>query len=151
MKTYVCFPAVFVLLVLVLNAYASWTITEDWVVNYTTSQIYNCAYNPTTDHVLIAASQNVRIYNASDGTPTGSTLQLPAGSGTIFAIACAEDGAIFAYDMNGAFYRWANESATPETLSFNGIPMMARCLRAYGSGTDTRITLQVEVRIAGFS
>ncbi len=139
MRTYVCFPAVFVLLVLVLNAYASWTITEDWVVNYTTSQIYNCAYNPTTDHVLVTASQTVRIYNASDGTPTGGTLQLPTGSGFIYAIACAEDGTIFAYGLSQAFYRWDNESAAAETITVTGLMSAVWCLRAYGSGTDIRI------------
>lgn len=119
-----------------------WIISEDWVVDYTDSRIYNSAYNPTTDHVLINAGDNLPIYNASDGTTTGLSLQFPHESCVFFAITCAEDGAIFAYDLYAdELYQWADESATAETMTFTtGTLMMAvRCLRAYGSGASTRI------------
>ena len=68
MKSYVYFLTVVVLLVMVPRVFAAWTITEDWSADYTASQIYGCAYNATTDHVLLAAADTIPIYNASDGT-----------------------------------------------------------------------------------
>jgi hypothetical protein len=140
MKSYVYFLAVIALLVMVPSTYAVWTITEDWTMDYTNSAIWGCAYNATTGHVLLAAAPTIPIYNANDGTPTGSSLQMPGGVTSIFAIACAEDGVIFAYDYpSGGFYRWADESAAPQTLTVSGLMSTVRCLRAYGSGNDTRI------------
>ena len=142
MKSYVYFLAVVLLLAMVPSAYAVLAITEEWVVDYTDSEIYGCAYNPTTGHVLLAAVGTIPIYNASDGTPTGSSLTMPDGfTGTFFAITCAEDGAIFGYAVWDAVYYWANESATPVALTFTGVGQMStlRCMRAYGSGNDTRI------------
>ncbi len=143
MKSYVYFLAVVVLLVMVPSVYAAWTITEEWVVDYTDAQVNACAYNATTDHVLLGAA-SIPIYNASDGTPTGSSLTMPTGFvGPIFAMTCAEDGAIFAYELWGDVYYWANESATPVALTMTGDALLSppRCLRAYGSGNDTRIYL----------
>jgi len=140
MKSYVYFLAVVLLLVMVPSVFAAWTITETWVTNYTVSRIYGCAYNATTGHVLLGGAAAIPIYNASDGTATGSSLTMPAGVTSFMAITCAEDGVIFAYDYpSGGFYRWADESAAPETLSVDGLMSTVRCLRAYGSGNDTRI------------
>ncbi len=139
MKNYVYCLTVVVLLVMVPSVYAAWTITEDWTADYTDSEISGCAYNVTTDHVLLGANPIVPIYNASDGTPTGSSLTMPSGVTWMFAITCAEDGVIFGYDYFGGFHRWADESAAPETLTVSGLMSTVRCLRAYGSGNDTRI------------
>jgi hypothetical protein len=144
MKSSVYCLTVIALLVMVPTVFAAWTITEDWTADYTDTQVYACAYNPTTDHVLLAAATSIPIYNASDGTATGSSLSLPTElDGTIFAIACAEDGAIFAHELYGDTFYWADESAAGEALTFTGASLMGivRCLRAYGSGTNTRIYL----------
>lgn len=129
------------LLVMVPSVFAALTITEDWTMNYTTNDAKSGTYNPVTDHVLLGAHDTIPIYNASDGTAAGSSLQMPSGTGFwLFAMTCAEDGVIFAYDYGtGNFHRWANESAAPETLSITNLMSTIRCLRAYGSGNDTRI------------
>ncbi len=132
----------FVLCLLLANPalYAQWSVSEVWVQEYTDAQLYGCAYNPVTDHVILAAGTTAPIMNASDGSPTGSSLQLPGDSGTLFAISCADDGVIFIYDFTRVrIYRYATESSAPETLTISGLMLVVRCMRAYGTGTSTRI------------
>jgi hypothetical protein len=122
------------------TTYAQWGVSELWVQEYTDAPLYGCAYNPVTDHVILAAGLTAPIMNASDGTPTGSSLQLPTDSGTLFAISCAEDGVIFLYDFNRVrIYRYATESSTPDIVTPSGLMVGIRCMRAYGSGPATQL------------
>lgn len=128
------------LLLINVPLFAQWSVSEVWVQEYTDAQLYGCAYNPVTDHVILAAGTTAPIMNASDGTPTGSSMQLPGDSGTLFAISCADDGVIFLFDFDrGRIYRYETESATPEILTPSGLMAGVRCIRAYGSGITTRI------------
>jgi ligand-binding sensor domain-containing protein len=129
-------------LVAASSAFALMNVTEVWI-NSIEDPIYAVAYNKTTGHLLVAGRQ-VAICSANTGEKIG-TLQNPPdlADNTYFSLTVADDGVIYSvlYDSCD-LVRWANESAAPTRQTVPGLSFTfnaVRCLKAYGSASNTRI------------
>jgi hypothetical protein len=122
---------------------------EPWLVG-TGNTMRGGAYNPVTDHVLVASrapTLGVHILHPANGQTIGQ-LDVTGISGGTFAlseIAVTEDGQIFGANLHVdgdgiKVYRWENEDATPELLWEGNLPARAGdSFFAAGSGDDVRI------------
>jgi len=151
----------------------SYTLTKDWGTSTSTAWPAAAANraaralafnaNAATTHLYIldrgaVAGGNIRIAKTSDGslidtdfpTPSGydrlSTASLGIYSPDFFAIAQADDGAIYGALLSAptVLIRWANESdvaPTSTTVTNNAASWFARNLNARGAGVNTKIYL----------
>ena len=117
-----------------------WTVSADDVPWLTTnSSERGGAYNPATDHILVAsardggATPNIAVINAADGTALKSldVTDVAGGTFTMSQVAVTADGQIFATNFsrdaastdNGPakVYYWSNEDAVP-VVAYSGDP-----------------------------
>lgn len=109
------------------------------------------AYNPATDHLLVASRTGaaaIHVLHPANGAKLGELSMTDVGGGTfpINEVAVTPDGQIFSanLDLNGSavkVYRWADEDAEPEVV-FEGELEPGRygdVLAVGGSENDVRI------------
>jgi len=135
-----------------INMAAEWQVDAgevDFFLNDNNTR--GMAYNPVTDHVLVASRTGgaiIHILDAADGSVLGQ-LDMTDVTGGFYGIALMkvvvdENGVIYACNLasGGDFkiYRWENESAVPTVALTQAVTSrFGDNLDIYGSGTDTRL------------
>jgi len=132
----------------------SYTLTKDWGTSSSLwpdfDWILNIAYNENagTGHIYCNTQGQIRIIEEADGAIVDTDFPIPgdydrlsSGVATgFFAVAQADDGAIYAYDRftGQVIQRWANEGAVATSQTVAGL-MFTRGMKAKGAGVNTFI------------
>ncbi len=111
-------------------------LTIDWATSHTSRQFYNCAYNPTTGHMVMNGGNMLYIFDGSDGTFLHNVAN-SAGSFP-FSLACTSDGVLYAGDLNDStnMITWADENTSPGVNMIIDANMLIRGLNVRGDSSS---------------